>query len=289
MIGQHWIRSQGDQFTEIRLLSRRAGQDGQVRRYAWDPEKGTYDPEAFRDVDYVINLAGAGIADKPWTADRKKLIVDSRRQSVETLHKALRETGAQPGMILAASATGYYGNRGDEWVDETSPAGPDTEFLSSTTRIWEEASQQLATSGFPLAILRIGIVLSREGGALPKLLLPMKGGMANYFGDGHQYMPWIHIDDLCSQMTWILKGAHQGIWNGVAPAPVTSREMADAIRQVYGGWLTMPVPALALKALLGEMSDTVLTGARVSAEKAVEAGMAYQFPSIGEALEALRN
>lgn len=287
MIGQHWIRTQGSQFTEIRLLSRRAGQDGQVRRYAWDPEKGTYDPEAFRDVDYVINLAGAGIADKPWTADRKKLIVDSRRQSVETLHRALRET--QPRMILAASATGYYGNRGDEWVDETSPAGPDQEFLSSTTRIWEEASQQLATSGFPLAILRIGIVLSREGGALPKLLLPMKGGMANYFGDGRQYMPWIHIDDLCSQMTWILRGARSGIWNGVAPAPVTSKEMADAIRRVYGGWLTMPVPGLALKALLGEMSDTVLTGARVSAEKVVEAGMTFKFQKLDQALLNLKS
>ncbi|MEZ5031766.1 MAG: TIGR01777 family oxidoreductase [Saprospiraceae bacterium] len=289
MIGQHWIRTQGDQFSEIRLLSRKAGQDGKIRRYAWDPAAGTYDPDAFRGIDFVINLAGAGIADKPWTPDRKQLIVDSRRQSVETLQTALRQTGATPRMILAASATGYYGDRQDVWVDEASAAGPESEFLSATTRIWEEASQGLAEAGYPLAILRIGIVLSREGGALPKLLLPMKAGMANYFGDGRQYMPWIHIDDLCNQMTWILKGERKGIWNGVAPMPVTSREMADAIRRVYGGWLTMPVPTLALQALLGEMSDTVLTGARVSAQKAVESGMTFQYPKLDEALLDLKS
>lgn len=289
MIGQHWIRTQGDQFGEIRLLSRTAGQEGNIRRYTWDPAAGTYDPEAFRDVDYIINLAGAGIADKPWTPDRKKLIVDSRRQSVEALQNALQETDEKPRMILAASATGYYGDRHDMWVDESSSAGPESEFLSATTRIWEEASQELAIAGYPLAILRIGIVLSQEGGALPKLLLPMKGGMANYFGDGHQFISWIHIDDLCRQMTWMLKGQHSGIWNGVAPNPVTSREMANAIRRVYGGWLTMPVPALALKTLLGEMSDTVLTGARVSAKKVLEAGMDFQYPRIDEALTSMRS
>ena len=137
MIGGHWIETQGDQFDEIRLLSRTPGKEGKISRYAWNPAKGTYDPAAFQDVDYVINLAGAGIADKRWTAKRKQVILDSRRDSVHTLLKGLQETGTTPKMILAASASGYYGDRGAEWVDEHSSAGDG--FLSTTTQAWEEA------------------------------------------------------------------------------------------------------------------------------------------------------
>lgn len=285
MIGRRWIETQGDQLDEIRLLSRTPGKEGKIVRYAWDPATGSYDLDAFQDVDYVINLAGAGIADKRWTDKRKQLILDSRRESVHTLLKGLQETGANPKMILAASASGFYGDRGAEWVDENSSPGDG--FLSTTTQAWEEASSSLVQAGYPTAILRIGIVLSQEGGALPKLMMPLKVGMANYFGDGEQYMPWIHIDDLCAMMTFLLLGKKEGIWNGVAPSPVTSREMARELKKAFGGWGVLPVPAVALKLALGEMSDTVLTGARVRVEKVVKAGFEFRFPELSGALKGV--
>ena len=286
MIGSHWIETQGDQFDEIRLLSRTPGKEGKIIRYAWNPADGTYDSAAFQDVDYVINLAGAGIADKRWTAKRKQIILDSRRDSIHTLLKGLQETGTTPKMILAASATGFYGDRGTEWVDEHSSAGDG--FLSTTTQAWEEASSKLVQAGYPTAILRIGIVLSKEGGALPKLMMPLKVGMANYFGDGEQYMPWIHIDDLCAMMTWLLLEKKEGIWNGVAPELVNSREMAQELKTAFGGWGVLPVPAFALRLALGELSDTVLTGARVRAQKVVAAGFGFQYSELIPALHSFR-
>ena len=282
MIGRHWIEMHGDAFDEVRLLSRTSGREGRVVRYAWDPSAGTYDPAAFQDVDYIINLAGAGIADRFWTTRRKQLILDSRTQSVQTLLKGLRETGATPQMILMASATGYYGDRGSDWVDEESDAGGG--FLGTTTMAWEAASTALIQAGYPTAILRIGIVLSGKGGALPKLKMPLKMGMACYFGNGKQYMPWIHIDDLCRMMTWLLHEQKEGIWNGVAPELVTSREMADVMKQVFGGWIVLPVPAFALRLALGEMGDTVLTGARVRAGKVLQNGFTFNFANVKDAL-----
>lgn len=287
LIGKRWIESQGHLFDEIRLLSRTPGQEGRIIKYAWNPSAGTYDPVAFHNVDYIINLAGAGIADERWTEERKRLIVSSRENSVRTLLKALHETGTKPTMILSASATGFYGDRGEAWVDEG--AIPGSGFLATTTQAWEAESSNLKEAGYSLAILRIGIVLSSKGGALPKLRLPLKGGMANYFGDGQQYMPWIHIDDLCRQMTWILQGKKDGVWNGVAPEPVTSKEMATALKKTFGGWLVAPVPAAALRLILGEMSDTVLTGARVSAKKVVEAGFEFQYSKLDQALQSFMN
>ncbi len=281
------MKSEGHLFDEVRLLSRSPGRVGQVRKYAWDPVSGYYDPAAFEGVDYIINLAGAGIADERWTERRKRLIVSSREASVRTILKALDETGTKPAMILAASATGFYGDRGEEWVNEEAPTGRG--FLATTTQAWEKASMSLKDAGHPLAVLRIGIVLSKKGGALPKLMMPLKVGVASYFGNGRQYVPWIHIGDLCRLMTWILQDQKAGIWNGVAPEPVTSKQMALSLKNIFGGWMVTPVPAPALHLLLGEMSDTVLTGARVSAEKALKAGYEFQYSDLEEALLELKS
>lgn len=287
LIGARFLATQGHRFSEIRLLSRQAGERHGVKAFAWDPAKGTYDPMAFAGVDYIINLAGAGIADKPWTAERRQLIVQSRVDSLQTLLRALQETGARPNLFLSASATGYYGDRGETWVDETSEPGAADSFLASTTVQWEQAARTIADAGYPLALLRIGIVLSTDGGALAKMLIPLRAGMSNYFGDGRQYVPWIHIDDLCVLMAWLLEGRRSGVWNGVAPDPVTSKELAQALARAKGAWLTAPVPALALRLALGGMSETVLTGARVSAEKVLREGFAFRYPHIGTALEHL--
>jgi uncharacterized protein (TIGR01777 family) len=287
LIGSHFIRHYRKRYEEIRLLSRTPGEKDGITSYAWDPAKGEYDPRAFANVDYIINLAGAGIADKPWTRARKALILDSREQSLNTLLVALQTTGARPRLVLSASATGYYGNRGGDWVDENSDPGDSGSFLASTTRSWERTAQQIEVAGYPLAILRIGIVLAREGGALPKLALPLKAGVANYFGDGAPYTSWIHIDDLTAMMHWLLSDIRTGIWNGVAPHPVTGKEMAQALASVKGAWLTASVPAWLLRLGMGEMSEAVLTGARVSAHKALDAGFTWQYTQVEEALRDL--
>jgi uncharacterized protein len=287
MIGQHFIRQYQDEYTEIRLLSRTENLGGKIKSYAWNPAKGEYDPRAFQNLDYLINLAGAGIADKPWTAERRKLIIDSRVDSLNTLLKALQETGAKPKMIVTASATGFYGDRGEEIVDEQSSPGASDSFLASTTQRWEEAALGIDAAGYPLAVLRIGIVLSMEGGALPKLLMPLKVGMANYFGDGKPYTPWIHIDDITAMFAWLLKEEKTGIWNGTAPHPVSGKALAEALAKAKGGWMTAPVPAFLLKIGLGSMSETVLTGAKVSSQKAVDAGFKFKYERIDAALANL--
>lgn len=287
LIGKRLLENHSGSFSEIRLLSRRPGTEGGVKRFAWDPAAGTYDPMAFVGVDLILNLAGAGIADKPWSEDRKREILKSRTDSLATLLKAVRETGAKPRLVLTASATGFYGDRGAEWVDETSAPGGKDSFLASTCVAWEKAAEGFTAAGFPLAVLRIGIVLSMKGGALPKMLLPLHAGVSNYFGNGEQYVPWVHIDDICRQIVWILEGTRTGIWNGVAPEPSSSKEMARALARVKGAWLTAPVPAFALRLALGDMSETVLTGARVSAERSRKEGFSWRFASLEAALRDL--
>lgn len=287
LIGSHFIRTYRKHYDEIRLLSRTPGEKDGINSYHWNPATGDFDPRAFAQVDYIINLAGAGIADKPWTRTRKDLILDSRVQSLNTLLVALQTTGARPRLVLSVSATGYYGDRGTEWVDENSPPGDPSSFLASTTVAWERAAQQIEIAGYPLAILRVGIVLAREGGALPKLAMPLKAGVANYFGDGTPYTPWIHIDDLTGMMHWLLADIRTGIWNGVAPNPVTGKEMAHALASVKGAWLTASIPAFLLRIGMGEMSEAVLTGARVSAQKALNAGYIFRYTDVKEALKKL--
>jgi uncharacterized protein (TIGR01777 family) len=287
LLGKQFIKQEGHRFSEIRLLSRTAGSTEGHTQFVWDPATGKYDPRAFIEVDYILNLAGAGIADKSWTTKRREEIISSRVNSLKTLLKAVRETGAHPKLVLSASATGYYGNRGDELVDEDAAPGTSDSFLASTCMQWEEAAAGFERAGYPLAILRIGIVLSADGGALPKLLLPLKARVSGYFGNGSQYVPWIHIVDIVAMMAWIFEGQRTGVWNGVAPAPVTSKQLAQALAKAKGGWITASVPAFALKLAMGAMSETVLTGARVQSEKALLAGFDWQFVQIGPALEDL--
>lgn len=287
LIGTRFLQSHSSRFDEIRILSRNPGPHPMGKTYGWDPEHGSYDREAFHGVDAVINLAGAGIADRPWTKAYRGRILQSRLDSIATLRDALQTTGVRPSIILSISGTGFYGDRGDEWVDESSDPGSTESFLTATTIAWEAAARELAADGHPLALVRLGILLSRKGGALPKLLMPLRFRISGYFGDGQQYVPWIHEADALALMAWILEGRHAGLWNAVAPYPVASREMGFALARAAGGHVTLPVPAWGLKILLGAMSETVLTGARVRANKVLEAGFAFRYPYLAPALEDL--
>ena len=235
----------------------------------------------------MVNLAGAGIADKPWTNARKRLIIDSRVDSTQLLLSAFKRLRHFPKAYLSSAAIGYYGDRGNEWLDES--AAPGHGFLPESCIAWEEAIGEVAQAGVRTVAVRVGIVLSTRGGAMEKMLLPFQLRLGAYSGDGSQWYSWIHIDDLCRMFIKAMEDEDmQGAYNGVAPHPVTNKELAVAMKNALGKpALTLPAPALALRLAMGEMADVVLSSARVRSEKIEATGFEYAFPTLSEALPDL--
>jgi uncharacterized protein (TIGR01777 family) len=260
---------------------------GYVPVFLWDVNRGELDARALEGVDAVVHLAGAGVADARWTPARKKEILHSRVAATQLLKKHL--AGSTPiRTVVAASAIGYYGfSTTPDWLDEQAPAGSD--FLAGVTRRWEESVDELADSGRRIVKLRIGIVLSEKGGALPQMAKPVQWGVGAPLGSGHQYMSWIHLDDLCAMFIYALENpALEGVYNAVGPQPATNREVTAAIAQTLRRplWLP-PVPGLVLRTLLGEMAEMVLNGSRVSAAKITQAGFQFSHPALGPAIQSL--
>ncbi|MCB0610483.1 MAG: TIGR01777 family oxidoreductase [Lewinella sp.] len=272
---------------EVLHLSRSVKGDERYPTYAWDPAKGEIPDEAIERADYAVNLAGAGIADGLWTKSRKKVIIDSRVDSTHTLINGFKRLGRQPKAFVSAAAMGIYGDQGDAWVKEIDPPGEG--FLSESCRAWETAIDQAFQAGWRTAGIRIGMVLSADGGALPKIALPVRFFIGAYFGSGRQYYSWVHIDDLCRLFIHALENeAMNGFYNGVAPNPVTGREMVRQIAQALSRpALMLPIPAFLLRLVLGEMADTVLFSTRVSAEKTLQTGFDFTFSTLDSALRNL--
>jgi uncharacterized protein (TIGR01777 family) len=266
----------------VRLLTRTPRAE---HHFGWNPADGQIDDEAVRGADVVINLAGAGIAEKRWTPERKKLIISSRVDSARVLGQAFRRLQHLPQAYLAASAIGYYGNSGERLMTENDPPA-DQGFLSTSTIAWEQATETIAAMGIRTVALRIGIVLEQSGGALREIIRPLRWGIGAYFGDGQAWYSWIHRDDVCRMFLWAMDttGA-EGIYNAAAPNPVRNRELVRATARAMGRRaLLMPAPVLALRMLLGEMADVVLNSTRVSADKVRQEGFSFQFPTLEEAL-----
>jgi hypothetical protein len=262
---------------------------GGIRFAAWDPAAGTLDEASLLEADYIIHLAGAGVADKRWSAARKKEILDSRVQSGQLLAQKLTSLPHKVKALISASAIGWYG--ADPVIPnphpftEEDPA--DTAFLGDTCRQWEGSLSSLEGSPVRVVKLRIGIVLSREGGALKEFLKPLQFGVAAVLGNGKQVVSWIHLDDLVNMFLFAINDDKlQGVYNATAPLPVSNRELtltlAKAKKQFY---IPMPVPAFVLKIMMGEMSIEVLKSATVSAAKIQAAGFVFQFPDIRTALK----
>ncbi|MBK6948035.1 MAG: TIGR01777 family protein [Haliscomenobacter sp.] len=271
----------------VRHLSRHENLQARFPAYRWDPETGVMDPKALEGVSYVINLAGAGIADKPWTEGRKRMITSSRVRSTLLLRDALLKTAQRPKAYLSGAAIGYYGNRGEEWLTEES--GPGQGFLSESCLEWEKAIQEVSALGIRTVAFRIGIVLSSKGGALPKLNLPVRFRLAPYFGNGKQWYSWIHIDDLCRMFAFALKKEScTGVFNAIGPEPERNKSFMEKLAAVCGKKaLVFPVPGILLWLGMGEMADTVLYSARVRAGKILLQGFEYLHPDLGEALKDL--
>lgn len=270
---------------EVAHLSRQARAGGPYPTYAWNPAAGTVDAEAVRGADYIINLAGEGIADRPWTEARKAALIGSRTDSARTLLRACMETGWKPKAYLAASAIGYYGDRGEERLPET--AGVGQGFMADTCAAWEAATEEVrAALGVRAFVLRIGIVLSSQGGALAKMIPPAKLLVSPYFGDGRQWYAWIHIDDVCGIfMRAITEERWAGVYNGVAPEPVRNAGLARALPAALGRpAVSFPTPAFALRLAMGEMADVILNSNRCVPERLLEAGYVFQHPKLDGAL-----
>jgi len=285
-IGMHLSRRLRELGHTVRHLSRSARPTAEFPTFQWDIPAATIDDAALEDVDYVINLAGAGIADGRWTAKRKRLIINSRTQSTSLLASAFARLGVKPKLYLSASAVGFYGDRGEEVLTEE--AKPGQGFLSESCILWEESVEEVAKLGIPVFINRTGIVLHPEAGALQKMLIPLNFWTSTYFGHGQQFYSWIHIDDLIEIYVHAIQQELTGIYNGVAPHPERNKPFAAAIGPAMGKTaLTIPAPAFALKIALGEMSHTVLDSARCSAEKLEGTGFSFRHPELGGALKDL--
>lgn len=270
---------------EIRLLSRSAGEYLGHKKYAWNPAAKEADVAAFDNVTYLVNLAGAGIAEKPWSNNRKELILKSRTDSGETLAKFIKSEQLKPKQVLSASAIGYYGGeRYDEELTEASD--PSDDFLAEVTKKWEKASDY-ATLGVPTAHLRIGVVLAKEGGALPKIIMPVKLGLGAALGRGSQWISWVHIEDIVSMIVYLLENGKTGKWNGTAPHPVSNKELTKLSAQILGKPFFLPnVPKWALHLLLGEMA-TVVTGGTLVMTKFNETDFNFSYRTAEEALKNL--
>lgn len=278
----------------ILTRAKKSSDDSKVTYALWDVKAQTIDETAVSSADFIIHLAGAGVADKRWTSDRKKEIVESRTQSSALLVKALQMPNKVKA-VISASAIGWYGadekrSAKKEAFTEDMDAGE--EFLGETCRLWEESIDPAINAGKRLVKLRIGIVLSNDGGALPEFKKPVKFGIAGVLGSGKQMISWIHIEDLCRMFVYAVENENiQGVYNAVAPTPVRNKELTLLLAQKMKGkfFVHMHIPAFVLKTMLGEMSTEVLKSATVSSEKIRIEGFTFLYPSIEAALENLIN
>ncbi|MEM7102292.1 MAG: TIGR01777 family oxidoreductase [Bacteroidota bacterium] len=262
---------------EVGHLSRSSRSGAKYKTWQWNVKEGKIDQEAITFADTIVHLAGAGVADKRWTEQRKAEIYDSRIESTKLLYNAIKERESQLPTFIAASAVGYYGSQGDKWLTEEMPPGDD--FLAKVCDEWEKASEPINELGTRVARLRIGIVLSTKGGALEKMLLPAKFGAGAYFGNGKQYYPWIHIEDLCMMIIEAIENdGLEGNYNAVATQPVTNKALAKAVKKAIGRpGLVLPAPETALRLAMGEMAYVVLMSTRASSEKIEKTGFKFLF------------
>lgn len=290
VIGRHAIGAIVERGDQVIALSRdpegaRQKLGAQVDAHAWPDPKSSPPPTAALDqADAVLHLLGEPIAQR-WTDDAKREIRDSRVLSTRSLVAAIASLPEErrPRVLVSQSATGYYGARGDEPVNESDPAGDD--FLARVTVEWEREADQATAAGVRVATTRTGVVLSAQGGALEKMLPPFKLGVGGPVAGGRQYVPWVHLDDVVGAMLRCLHDdAASGPVNVTAPNPVTNAELSKTLGRVLHRPAVLPVPALALKALYGEMATIVLTGQRAVPARLGELGYAFGHPDLEAAL-----
>ncbi|MEK6303436.1 MAG: TIGR01777 family oxidoreductase [Acidobacteriota bacterium] len=252
----------------------------------WEPTSGPPPSQALTGIDVAVHLAGEPIADHRWSDAQKKRIRDSRVLSTRNLVEGLRSADSKPSVLVSGSAIGFYGDRGDEMLEEDAASGRG--FMSEICRDWENEAAVASGLGIRVVQVRTGVVLSTEGGALKKMLPPFKLGVGGPLGSGRQWFPWIHISDIVGIFRHaISKSSMKGPVNGVAPEPVTNAEFTKQLGLVLHRPAFLPVPEFALRALMGEMADVLFGSQRVIPKAALESGYEFRYPMLARALEDL--
>lgn len=254
--------------------------------FYWDPAAGEIDEECLNGVGAIINLAGANVF-QPWTEENKKIILNSRIDSLNLLHKTLKRVPHHVGQIVSASAIGIYPSSRQKMYFEDEEE-VDKSFLGEVVQKWEEAADKLNDLNIRLAKVRIGLVLSNEGGILPQMQRPFKFNMGTSLGSGRQWQSWIHILDLARLFLFVIENGLRGVYNAVAPNPVTNEDLVSRLADTMGKKVWMPkVPSFLLKTVMGEMSTMVLGSQLVSSKKIEDAGFSFYYVNLEKAFEDL--
>lgn len=285
------LRSDGAEV--LRVVRPRTQQSPSERRggsspaVSWDPERGTIDGDALNGCDAVLHLAGEPIGARRWSSEQKKRISESRVQATSLLAEALAGLEAPPGVLVSASAIGYYGSRGDELLNEDSQPGDD--FLAQVCRDWEAAANAAKDAGIRVVYPRTGVVLDKSGGALAEMLPFFRLGIGGRVGDGRQWMSWITLHDEVAALLWLLGADVEGPVNLTAPSPVTNAELAKALGAALRRPAVLPTPKPALWAKLGRELTEALLYASTRVEPAVlsRSGFEFSHPDISTALRAV--
>ncbi|WP_313091691.1 TIGR01777 family oxidoreductase [Chryseobacterium flavum] len=271
----------------IRFLTRKKERENE---FEWDIKKGYIDEEALENVSHIIHLAGANISEKRWTNERKAELISSRIDSANLLLKTVRKKSIRLKSFISASGINLYGTRTTEKI-YTEDDQPGNDFLSEVVVLWERAADDFKEQKLAERVVKIrtAVVLSRKEGALKKMLLPIQYYIGSPLGSGKQYMPWIHIEDICSMYEFVLKNPEtEGAYNAVSPQHTTNAGLTKKIAQILKKPLFMPrVPAFILKLMFGELATAVLEGSRASSQKIQDAGFHFKFADLSEALNNL--
>jgi uncharacterized protein len=290
-LGSALCRSMDADGHDVVVLSRTLGRGGEAhgpRRVVWDGRSvGAWAAE-LEDADAVINLSGESVMDGRWSEERKRALVASRVEPTTAIVGAIKRAQNRPGVLVNASAVGYYGDKGDQPVTESDPPGND--FLARLVVEWEQAAMQAVVLGVRVCTMRIGIVLGPGGGALAQLALPFRFFLGGYVGSGKQWISWVHIDDVVGLFRFAVERADAtGAINVTAPEPATNRQLAQTLGSVLGRPSWVPAPAFALRIVLGELAESLLVGQRVLPAAAQQLGYRFQHPALESALRgALR-
>ena len=282
LVGTRLVHKLKESKNEVRILTTNAVRAEGLDAFYWNPKDQYVDRRAFKDVDYIIHLAGAGVANERWTAQRKKLIYDSRVATTYLLHERSKENGIKG--IIAASAVGFYGmDTDDQFVDEKSNRGND--FLSDVVCDWEGAVDSFSETMDKVVKLRIGVVLDPLGGALKKIARPIRYGVGARLGNGKQWMSWIHVEDLVKMILFALEKEISGSYNAVAPNPVTNAGFTESVAKTLHKPLWLPnIPGGVLRTFFGEFAQVVLGGNRVKSKKIENEKFEFEYPQLDDAL-----
>jgi len=273
---------------EVRLLFRNPKNTTSIKSYYWNIETQEIDEHAFDGVEHIVHLAGSGIADKKWTKERKEEIISSRVKSMQLITSVVKKQKLTLKSFVGASAIGIYGMTSVDKLFTESDVGEDC-FLTQSCIEWEKSYSEIQTLSLKSSVIRIGVVLSEQGGALKKLIPLFRLGLGSAVGSGKQYMPWIHVQDLASIFTeCIFNSNYSGVYNAVSPEETTNNQFSKAIAKSLSKPYFFPnVPAFILKIVFGEMANILLEGSRVSNEKLIKQGFKFKFKTLPDALNDL--